>query len=244
MATDASAGTGGASGGVGGAGAVAGGGGVTTGGAGGAAGSGGAGGGLGGTGAVGGCVELTGAFPQTGLRDEFNRPDGPLGTAYSVQSFGFAIAQNRVVTTQDTALAELKDPMCPSQEAYITVWSVDVFAEELFLRLRSQDTSDCNTVEVVYFPGEGKLGIYSCVLTSTKEWSEVAAVNIALSNGAKLGGRVSSAGTVYAYVDGNEVLQADLTHLPFATQPGRIGFGWLHGSGVGVLDDFGGGNPP
>lgn len=44
--------------------------------------------------------------------------------------------------------------------------------------------------------------------------------------------------------DGNEVLQADLTHLPFATQPGRIGFGWLHGSGSGVLDDFGGGNPP
>ncbi len=147
-------------------------------------------------------------------------------------------SQTAAVNTNG-GLAYWNQTMCPHQEAYVKVTTIDPTAEEVFLLFKGQDALGCNALEVVYDFPSASLAIWSCA--SPGSWKNLKTMPHPLSNGDVLGGRVDAQGNVEAYINGALKLSTNVGAWPYGAQGGLIGFGWFKGSGSGRLDDFGGG---
>jgi len=221
----------GASGGVAGAGA--------TGGMAGASGT----GATGGTGGTSGCPTISGPFPSTAVLDNFNRADGGLGPSWDSDNKLQITNEEVTVTAGSSPFAQYGTIGCADQEVFVKVVTPDPTATELFIHAKGQTLkSDCPTIELVY--SAGAFSIWTCVLNGTTHtWSQQSTdLSMTIPQGAVVGMRVLKDGNVTAYVNGTQLFAVDLAgKWPFYASPGYLGFGYVKSTGIGVLDDFGGG---
>lgn len=245
--TGGSAGTGGTStGGSGGAGTGGGGtsaGGTSPGGGGGGTSPSGGGGGGSGTGGAPSCDP--GAFPSNPLRDDFNRPDGPVGSSW-LNSDTFQIVSNQVAKVG--AAPVQRSMLWPTkfganQEAYVTLSEIHSQFEEMTLILKAQNQNDsCPSIAVLYAPSGSEVQVWWCVTPG--QWKKSAGVSLTFSPKQQLAGRALQDGTVIVLRDGAEVLTTKVPGALGTALDGYIGISADINGAVAAFDDFGGGDVP
>jgi len=182
-------------------------------------------------------------FPVAPVLDDFNRANGAIGSSWSGNTAGFAIASNRLTATgyDPWGIYNLAS-FGPDQEAYITFNAVTATAPEHNLMLKVQGLSwNLGHIEVRY---DAKR---SLVLLATYApgvgWQGRGSFAATFAAGDRFGARALSNGTVTVYKNATVIGTASVAGWPFAATGGRLGFIMVSAT-ASQLDDFGGGNAP
>jgi len=182
------------------------------------------------------------SFPTTGLLDNFNRLNGVIGAGWAGDTGGFAINNNRLDVGSGGDVLWTNSSFGSSQEAYVTLSTIDASAVEINLVLKSQSQSQWQSGALViwYYPSGGWVSVWTYApVGGWLQWG--ANIPLTLVNGDRLGTRATANGTVQVYRNNTLVATRTVSSWPFAAASGYIGL-WLEGGSNGFLDDFGGGN--
>jgi hypothetical protein len=240
-------------GGTSGSGSGTGGGGMTSsggagnGGSGPAAGVGGGGtGGNGGTGGlnVAGGVSIAGSpgveFPTKGVLDDFNRNGPGLGSNWEGSTGSYGLNNQRL---------ECGAQYCPGafwhqsfgvvQEVFATLVDFDASSPEINLVLKAQGDPDCDMIEILYAPDEGRVLVEAC---SGDSWSTLGVVDVTLAPGDQLGALAREDGYLDVYKNGSLAGTVSAGGYAYIHLGGYIGVnGVAGGLTPNIWDDFGGG---
>ncbi|HET7224378.1 MAG TPA: PQQ-dependent sugar dehydrogenase [Candidatus Eisenbacteria bacterium] len=182
-----------------------------------------------------------GAFPSTGVLDNFNRPNGALGGSWIAGSTKLVITSNQMAESNgNPAAAVWPTVFGTSQEAYMTISATSSSAvkQSLMLKLQGLDSTS-DHVEVRYSAQTQQVTIW--LWAPATGFTQVAGPFAHLFHaGDQLGARAYANGRVEAYANGTLVGAASVPSWPFAASTGRIGFDLLKASGA-RQDDYGGG---
>jgi glucose/arabinose dehydrogenase len=183
------------------------------------------------------------SFPTTGVLDDFNRADGPLGpnwvgTDANIVISGGQITENLSVWNDAVWNATI---FGPDQEAFYTLNAITPSAPEHDIELKVQGQYSGNgTVEVRYDATVNNivLSTYDAAF-GWRSWLTIAPIT--LQAGDQLGARAYSNGTVEIYRNGTKIGTGSVTQWPFFAQGGGIGLE-MAGATFSHIDNFGGGN--
>ncbi len=186
-------------------------------------------------------VGATGSFPTTAVLDNFNRPDGPLGSPW-LGTTGLSISSNQMIHTLGYA-----NPVWggasfgPDQEAYVTLAAVTPGAPEHDLMLKIQGTSDAAAhLEIRYDDNLQWIAIGS--YEPGAGWREHGIISPAtFVAGDQFGARARADGVVQVFKNGALLGSYSALTWPYATAGGSIGM-TLSQTFQSRFDDFGGGN--
>jgi hypothetical protein len=193
-------------------------------------------------------------FPSTNPLDNFNRPNGRLGTNWS-GSAGldyYKIVNNRVNVRLGGPIYWTPTSFGVNQEAFVTVNTVNPSGFEHGLVLKVQRGPNAinyqrGAINVDYRAQNN--AVLVSTLRPNRSWKEYPELSsITFNNGDKLGARVfgagPNAGMVHIYKNGAEigVVALDAADQTFFNhRGGNIGL-WFGDAYGAVFDDFGGGN--
>jgi hypothetical protein len=195
--------------------------------------------GPGGGGGGGGGGLVVGDCQSTPILDRFDRADGPLGDTW-IDVEGIVIDDQRAENEAEPTgykHAEWYQSFGPDQEAHVTLTDIDTSGHEQILLLKIVGES---RLAVLYSPTAGEVQIWTC----TPSCEEQRSVAYIVNEGSRLSARATRDGLVIACVDGEQVLDADVTDWSGWEGGGSIGIATFHtGSGDPpfAFDDFGGG---
>ncbi len=182
-----------------------------------------------------------GTFPVTGVLDDFNRADGPIGSNWSIAPGGYSILNNRLDIGSGGSILWSPSTFGANQEAFITLTTPDADAEEIDLLLKQAYIGQSyRLVEVWYQPVLNKVQVWTHDPTAgwVQRGSDIA---VTFAAGDQFGARAKADGTVEVYKNGTLVGSADVSGWSYYADGGAIGL-WMVSAGDGVLDDFGGGD--
>lgn len=180
-------------------------------------------------------------FPTTGVLDDFDRPDGPVGGAWAGGAAGFAIADS-ALTPGSTASSEVWDGAVfgPDQEAHLVFVTPPALGEaDLMLKVQGLSWSDGH-IEVRYDPDLQQVRVNT--YAPGQGWQPRGGPwPLVLGAGDRLGARARANGLVELFENGVRFATTSVGNWPFASAGGRLGL-TLAGSPGARLDDFGGGS--
>ncbi|MDI6693903.1 MAG: SdrD B-like domain-containing protein [Anaerolineales bacterium] len=194
-------------------------------------------------------------FPLTGVLDNFNRPDGSLGSNWAGLSSWFTIVNQQARANAAVWLRWNILTYGANQEAYFTLNNLIPGAEHgLMLKLNGSnpDATRASLIYVAYDPSGGNVLVQT--KASTQGWVTHAVFPATLNPGDRFGARAQSDGTVNVYINGALVGSVNLLSGPipwpnsYVTGGGKIGVRFA-GTGISsttpaIFDDFGGGTMP
>lgn len=184
-----------------------------------------------------------GAFPTTGVLDDFDRADGPVATPWIDPAGAFSIANDGLVFSGGSASIVLGgDGYGPDQEASMTLRSIAGSAPHHDLMLKVQgNLGDTGHLQVRYDPTYPRVTVAS--YSVTQGWVDRGEVVPfpPFQPGDRLGARAFSNGQVEVFRNADRIARFDYSDWPHVQQPGRIGLA-LAGAASPVIDDFGGGS--
>lgn len=182
---------------------------------------------------------------MTGVRDNFNRANGAIGSGWSGYPGAFSIASNQldvVAAGTNTYILWNAASFGTDQEAFVTITQIDGGSNnEHRLILKSQSNKNVTTglIAVQYHGLTQSLQVWT--YHSTQGWVQYGAnIPVALSNGDQFGARARPDGTVEVYRNGTLVATRSITSWPNYANGGYIGL-WMVNAPGALLDNFGGG---
>jgi hypothetical protein len=183
--------------------------------------------------------------PETGILDDFNRADGPIGSNWSGFTSAFNIGSNQLLANTgglDNHIYWGNESFSEDQEAYVTISQVNTENWELSLMLKSQSNTsyEDGAIEVFYLANTDLLQVWS--FDSNSGWIQYGAdIPVVFSNGDQFAARTYSDGKLELYK--NDVLFAirNMSSWAFSGSGGYIGV-WFANAANQALDDFGGGS--
>ncbi|MEZ4592548.1 MAG: hypothetical protein R3D55_15600 [Chloroflexota bacterium] len=184
----------------------------------------------------------TGGFPTTGILDDFNRANGPIGSSWAGSTSGYAVANGRLDIGYDEDIYWSGSSFGANQEAFVTLLSIDSSSTEIGLILKGQSGSGygAGLIDVLYDPGNQRVQVWT--YTSFGGWTQHgSSISVTFANNDQFGATVSADGTVEIFKNGNSIGVRDVSSWPYATSNGYIGLFNLNAPGT-ILDNFGGGN--
>jgi glucose/arabinose dehydrogenase len=181
-------------------------------------------------------------FPSTPVIDDFDRPDGPIGGAWTDELYGLAIVDHRLRQTGGIGIAVWGGgaPFGPNQEAYFTLDAMTQGSPHHSLMLKVQGTSYANGhIQVRYkLPDDA---IYVTTYAPSQGWVERGTIEYPLDPGDQLGARARPDGVIEVFVNGDLLGAIDGGNWPFHAGGGRIGL-VLQDALSTRVNDFGGGD--
>jgi len=190
---------------------------------------------------------VSGGFPATGLLDDFNRADGPIGSSWSGWPQNYDIVSNRLAVGSsgtETSIYWNPSRFGVDQEVFVTLTNIDPNGGEQDLLLKSQSatTWGYGVLEVMYDAANQR--VYVVTWEWPQGWIQHGAyIPVTFSNGDQFGARATADGTVEVYKNGTLVGTRDITSWTHYAEDGFIGL-WFIDAEDAVLDDFGGGTVP
>jgi glucose/arabinose dehydrogenase len=180
------------------------------------------------------------AFPSTGVLDNFNRSNGPIGGMWVGNTSALAIQSSQLVETgPDASTVWNGGVFGASQEAYFRFDQITSNASEHDLMLKVQGL-DWSTGHIeVHYDVTGAQ-VYVNTYDPANGWIPHGGTPVTLQPGDQLGARADLAGNVTVYRNGVAIYNASVTNWPFYAQGGRLGMTIVDALGT-HLDDFGGG---
>jgi hypothetical protein len=181
-------------------------------------------------------------FPSTGVLDSFNRANGVIGSNWSGETAGYAIAANQLDVVAGGAIFWSPTAFGADQEAYLTLAEVETQGGEHDLLLKAQGTLSWSSgaLEVLYDSVGRKVQVWT--YASSQGWVQRGTdLAVTYQNGDQFGVRARANGDVEIYRNG--VLQGvrSVSGWPYAGNGGYIG-AWFASAPNAVVDDFGGGS--
>jgi hypothetical protein len=187
-------------------------------------------------------VEAEPAAPPAPLApiDSFSssdHPDGALGNAWSgdTSTANYQVANDQLDVGAGGPIYWQGQVFGPDQQASITFVRVDPsnLKQALLLKVQGEDWTG-GVIAVSYDSAGRKLSIET--YTPGTNWIMLAAFDVTLKDGDRLGGRAEADGTVRAYINDVEIGSANAGAF-FEHKGGRIGM-WFVNAEETVLDDF------
>ena len=154
----------------------------------------------------------------TGILDNFNRADGPLGGNWSGNTAGYAIAANELDVGADEDIYWNAALFGTDQEAYVSLTSIDPAAEEIGLVLKAQSSSGSSAglINVTYKPVGNFESVQVWTYTGAQGWQQRgSAIPVTFVDGDQLGARATADGQVAVYRNGTMLAIRDVTDWPF-----------------------------
>jgi len=185
-------------------------------------------------------------FPVTGVLDNFNRANGPLGSNWSTtSSTRYAIASNRLDIGIGGSNLWKPTAFGTNQEAYYTLTAIDGGSTEIDLLLKAQSntTYSSGVIEVWYTPAANKVQVWTYVASQGWVLRGTDITGVTFAAGDRFGARARANGMVEVYKNGTLLGSRDVTAWPYYANGGYIGM-WFINSNNSLVDDFGGGNVP
>ncbi len=186
-------------------------------------------------------VVTTAGFPTTPVLDDFNRPNGPIGSPWVDDVAHLAIDNNVLTETCCSATTVWNGgTFGPDQEAFVTFGAVTTTPSEHDLMLKVQGQSWASGhIEVRYNADVSSIAVSTFDLGGGwVGWGTISP--LAFQAGDQLGARAYSNGLVEVYKNGVKMGSISVAGWPFSAQGGRIGM--TISDAVGSrLDNFGGG---
>ncbi|MEK7326405.1 MAG: hypothetical protein AAB217_14235, partial [Chloroflexota bacterium] len=187
----------------------------------------------------------TASFPSTGVLDNFNRANGPIGGNWSGNTGSYAINTNYLNITSNGYIFWNPTSFGANQEAYVTLsnfYSSGV-EHDLLLKSQSSTTYGNGVIEVWYDAAGHRVQVWT--YTSVQGWVQRGAdIPVTFVNGDRLGARAKADGTVEVYRNGTLLATRDVTGWPYYANGGYIGLWFIGVTSATVVDDFGGGTVP
>jgi glucose/arabinose dehydrogenase/chitodextrinase len=183
----------------------------------------------------------TSGFPSTGVLDNFNRSNGPIGGSWVGETAGLVINASALTQTGGNATTVWNGAVFgPDQEAHIRFLAMTPGAPEHDLMLKVQGVSAFDGhIEVRYDDGYQQVAVATYV--SRSGWTTRATFPVTFGIGDQLGARAYGDGTIEVYKNGVPIGATSAGDWPFAAQGGRLGM-TIAGATASRMDDFGGGN--
>jgi PKD repeat protein len=185
-----------------------------------------------------------GPFPGTPLRDDFNRPDGPLGGSWGGAITGAVVAANAAAATCCDILPVWTAGFGADQEAWCTLLGPGgsggpaTGMPSLLLKVQGSDAAS-GYLEVRYDAASQRVLLWTFApsqgLVAHGEFPA------ALVAGDQLGARAWSNGSVQVFRNAALLGTGSTGDWPLAAAGGRIGF-ILRTGAPATIDDFGGGS--
>jgi glycosyl hydrolase family 114 len=184
---------------------------------------------------------LQSSFPSTGLLDNFDRSDGPVGSNWSGTTSGYTIAGNQLDVNLGADIYWSPSLFGVDQEAYVTLSTIDTNAAEIDLILKSQSSTAVapGQIQVVYKPSNNSVTIWT-YSTSTGWQQQGTSMSATFINSDVLGARALSNGQVEVYKNSTLLGSRSVTSWLYYANGGYIGLFHLTASNT-LLDNFGGG---
>lgn len=189
-------------------------------------------------------ITVNSDFPSTGILDDFNRMNGPIGSAWSGNTFGCNIVSSQLSVDYSGSNSDIywsNEPFGADQEAYVTLTDVDgnAWEHDLLLKAQSNNTWGDGVLEVLYDPSGQRVQVWTYEWPA--EWVQHGAdIPVTFVDGDHFGARALADGTVEVYRNGELLATRDITSWSHYADGGYIGL-WFIGAENAVLDDFGGG---
>lgn len=180
-------------------------------------------------------------FPTTAVLDNFNRPNGAIGSSWSGVTSSYTLSSNQLHYLSGGDLYWNPTIFGSNQEVYETLSTVDPNGSEIDLILKAQNAGWIGNglIEVSYDPVGHQISIWT--YTSSGGWvQQGASIPITLINGDQFGARAMVDGTVSVYRNGALLGSSNVSSWPYYNAGGYLGL-WLANASATVIDDFGGG---
>ncbi|GAB4454291.1 MAG: hypothetical protein OHK0041_18560 [Anaerolineales bacterium] len=191
-------------------------------------------------------LELDPPFPATAVLDNFNRPNGSLGSNWKGAAGAYRIIGSQVDVRRDGAIY-WKNPFGVNQEAFVTLTNVDAagFEQDLLLKVQGQYGPNWGegVIELQYHAASNTVTVWT-FRPDTLAWQSYGSIPVTFANGDQFGARALSNGEIVLYKNGIEVGYITLDAADqafFNTKGGYIGLWFINASNA-FFDDFGGGN--
>jgi hypothetical protein len=184
-------------------------------------------------------------FPTTAVLDDFNRANGKLGGNWqglSGTSF-YKIASDKLDVQLGGPLV-WKSALGASQEAFVTLSTIDPKSPSTGLVLKVQDSSraEAGAILAVY-DAKAKAVRVSAIRLGAKSWTLYPNQAASFANGDVLGARALPNGDMQIYQNGTLIATITLNSADkafFNAKGGKIGL-WTLAAPKAYFDDFGGG---
>ncbi len=191
-------------------------------------------------------LELDPPFPAAAILDNFNRPNGSLGSNWKGAASAYRILGSQVDVRRDGAIY-WKNPFGVNQEVFVTLTNVDAAGIEQDLLLKVQGQYGPNwgegVIELQYNAASHTVTVWT-FRPDTLAWQSYGSIPVTFANGDQFGARALSNGEVVLYKNGIEIGYITLDAADqafFNPKGGYIGLWFINASNA-FFDDFGGGN--
>jgi probable HAF family extracellular repeat protein len=179
--------------------------------------------------------------------DAFNRTNGSVGKnweGFDSTSF-YRIANNRLDVEAGGALVWKPTSFGKSQEAYVTLHTIDKksISQGVLLKVQTGTAPDSGAIAVVY-DAVSKCIRVSAIRLGDPHWTVYLKCQVSFANGDRLGARALASGEVQVFKNGAQVATFTLSKADqtfFNTKGGKIGI-WSVVAPNAIFDDFGGGS--
>lgn len=189
----------------------------------------------------------TAAFPSTGIRDKFNRQNGPLKNNWygDARLTGYQVVNRQLDIGSGGPIYWKAGAFGPTLEAYMTFVRVDPADGEQALLLKVQGEGNNpdfrkGAIKVVY-DANARVVRVEAIEPGQATWSGCGSFAATVQAGDQFGARAFADGWVELFRNGQPIGAAHAGSF-FVNKRGRIGL-WFRDAGDAVIDDFGGGTP-
>jgi hypothetical protein len=186
-------------------------------------------------------------FPSTGIRDSFNRQNGPLVNNWygEARLTGYQVVNKQLDIGSGGPIYWKAGAFGPTLEAYMTLVRVDPHGAEQALLLKVQGEGNNpdyrqGAIKVVYDANAQAVRV-EAMEPGQSSWSRCGSFAAAVHDGDQLGARALVDGWVEVFDNGQRIGAAHAGSF-FVNKRGRIGL-WFRDANDAVIDDFGGGTP-
>jgi len=183
-------------------------------------------------------------FPVTPVVDDFNRPDGAIGGAWTGDLAGLTVSTSELKCAATGYLGTVWNGAVfgATQEAYVKITALTTSATRQGVLLKVQGTTvTTGAIEVRYdASGKQKKVIVATYTPGTGWVNRGSAISVTLSRGDVLGARALATGSVEVYRNGAKIGTVSVSAWAYATAGGRIGLTSEKASST-RYDNFGGG---
>ncbi len=187
-------------------------------------------------------VAVSSNFPTTGVLDDFERANGPIGGLWAGDITGLQIVSGQLQQISlSNSLVLGTAPFGPTQEAFVRIARMTPNAPEHNLMLKVQGLSwDTGHIEVRYDGQAG--GLFVSTYSPNQGWvGRSSIIPGTLQDGDQLGARAYPTGLVVVYKNGVQLGTGDCSGWDFNANGGRLGL-TITGASSSLIDDFGGGD--
>ncbi|MFZ6026388.1 MAG: RHS repeat-associated core domain-containing protein [Chloroflexota bacterium] len=181
------------------------------------------------------------------ILDDFNRPDGEIGTDWSGGTKYYALSEKSLMAIdsgEENGILWNRSLFGVEQEAFVTLSRVSVEGGEhsLLLKSQSSQTWQEGVIKVAYLSSQQCVQVWTYGGKEAKRgWVQQGiAIPVVIKDGSQFGARILENGQVEVYVNSELIGSVDVTSWPYYRDTGYIGLWSVFAKGT-LIDDFGGG---